>query len=86
MISYYSDRGGLGGVSIVTEKGEVTVSQLLIKGATVKDQVQFGFLKSHHFWICSAGISFKSKSNLVFKVQITVAKVFHFLNNYIISR
>ena len=45
MISYYSDRGGLGGVSIVTEKGEVTVSQLLIKGATVKDQVQFGFLK-----------------------------------------
>lgn len=38
VISYYSDRGGLGGVSIVTEKGEVTVSQLLIKGATVKDQ------------------------------------------------
>jgi len=35
VISYYSDRGG---VSIVTVKGEVTVSQLLIKGATVKDQ------------------------------------------------
>ena len=40
-------------------------------------------LKSHHFWICRAGISFKSKSNLVFKVQITVAKVSHFLNNYL---
>merc|ERR1711997_633447 len=38
VISYYSDRGGMGGVSIVTMKGEVTVSQLLIKGATVKDQ------------------------------------------------
>jgi hypothetical protein len=39
VISYYSNRGGLGGVSIVTEKGEVTVSQLLIKDANVNDQV-----------------------------------------------
>lgn len=40
VISYYSNRNGLGGVSIVTEKGEVTVSQLLIKGATIEDQVR----------------------------------------------
>ena len=39
VISYYSNRGGLGGVSLVTLKGEETVSQLLIKDANEKDEV-----------------------------------------------
>ncbi len=36
VISYYSKRGG---VSIVNEKGEVTISQLLIRDANLNDQV-----------------------------------------------
>ena len=39
VISYYSNRGGLGGVSLVTVKGVETVSQLLIKDANEKDEV-----------------------------------------------
>eukprot|EP00093_Oithona_nana_P012720 12720.XXX_330409_327805_1 [CDS] Oithona nana genome sequencing. len=38
VISYYSNRGGLGGVSLVTVKGVETVSQLLIKDANEKDE------------------------------------------------
>ena len=39
MISFYSSREGLGGVSILNEKGETTVSQLLIKDAHKLDEV-----------------------------------------------
>lgn len=38
VISYYSSRGGMGGVSIITEFGPVTTSQLLIKDANNRDQ------------------------------------------------
>jgi len=38
VISYYSNRGGQGGVSIINDKGEITVSQLLIKGANKNDE------------------------------------------------
>ena len=40
VISYYSNRGGQGGVSIINDKGEITVSQLLIKGANKNDEVR----------------------------------------------
>jgi hypothetical protein len=39
VISYYSRRGGLGGVSIITEKSDYSlVSQLLIRDANPDDQ------------------------------------------------
>ncbi len=39
MISYYSRRGGLGGVSIITEKSDYSLlSQLLIRDANPDDQ------------------------------------------------
>ena len=47
MISYYSNRGGLGGVSLVTVKGVETVSQLLIKDANEKDEVSLFIFQ---FW------------------------------------
>ena len=39
MISYFSNRGGLGGVSIHNVKGDDTISQLLIKDANKIDEV-----------------------------------------------
>jgi hypothetical protein len=40
VISYYSRRGGLGGVSVVTEKSDFSLtSYLLIRDANADDQV-----------------------------------------------